>query len=284
MGDEPGFQLDGDGPTHYERELGPLMAPFVALVVERAAPRPGQTVVDLACGTGFMTRAVASRVAPGGQVVGVDLNGGMLAVARQASRPAMPATGRDAPGAPGAPAATPLWVQAAAGALPFPAAIVDALVCQQGIQFFPDLRAAMADAGRALRPRGRLVATAWSPPDRNPYFAAQYGALERVLGPDPVAGFRAAVSCDPTAVVAALTAAGFAEVEAETVEAEVTLPPLDDFAARHLAVLPVAPALGARPGGFAEAGRLVVEAMADRLAPDGSLTMPFASLVVTALR
>jgi ubiquinone/menaquinone biosynthesis C-methylase UbiE len=280
MGDEPGFQLDRDAPSQYERQVAPLMAPFVALVVERAAPRPGQTVVDLACGTGFVTRAIAPRVGPSGRVVGVDLNGAMLAVARRASRAAVPATGGDAPGPP----AIPLWVQAAAGALPFPAGSIDALVCQQGIQFFPDLDAAMADAGRVLRPAGRLVATAWPPAERNPYFAAQFAALEHVLGAGPVAGFRVAMSGDPAAVVAALTAAGFAEVEAETVEAEVTLPPLHDFAARHLAVLPVAPALGARPGGFAEAGRLVVEAMADRLAPDGSLTMPFASLLVTALR
>ena len=77
-----GWQLDGDSAAAYERYLVPaIFAPFARSLVALGAPAAGERVLDLACGTGIVARHVAPLVAPGGRVVGVDVNAGMLAVA-----------------------------------------------------------------------------------------------------------------------------------------------------------------------------------------------------------
>src|SRR5262245_6446130 len=70
----------------YERIVVPaLYAPLAEDLLNRAAPRPGEWVLDVACGTGIVARRAARRVGPMGRVVGVDPNPGMLAVARGAA-------------------------------------------------------------------------------------------------------------------------------------------------------------------------------------------------------
>jgi ubiquinone/menaquinone biosynthesis C-methylase UbiE len=95
----------------------------------------------VACGTGVVARLVAERVGPEGQVVGLDLNPGMLAVAS-----GLPAAG------------TPVgWVQASAVRMPFPDRSFEVVCCQLGLQYFPDRPAAraglLAEVAAALGPR-----------------------------------------------------------------------------------------------------------------------------------
>ena len=78
MGSQPGFQLRGSAPERYERYLHPIMAPFVAALIEAGRLQPGSAVLDVACGTGFIARAAAARVGPTGRIAGTDLNPGML--------------------------------------------------------------------------------------------------------------------------------------------------------------------------------------------------------------
>lgn len=132
----PSFEAyAGTAPENYERYFVPAIGrPLADALADLAGIRPGQRVLDLACGTGIVASVAAERVGADGSVAGVDINPGMLAVAR--STPAS-----------GAPIS---WHEATADALPFPDGAFDLVLCQLGLQFFPEpdeLRGLMADAG-----------------------------------------------------------------------------------------------------------------------------------------
>ena len=83
MSQQGQWQVAGSAPEVYERELVPaVFGPWAPIVVELAYPLPGERVVDIACGTGIVARVAAARVGATGAVMGVDLNPGMLSVAR----------------------------------------------------------------------------------------------------------------------------------------------------------------------------------------------------------
>lgn len=82
---ESGWQLEASAPELYERYMVPAVARlWAADLVERAAPKPGERVLDIACGTGIVARFAAATIGTG-HVVGLDINEGMLAVARSRS-------------------------------------------------------------------------------------------------------------------------------------------------------------------------------------------------------
>lgn len=269
MAESTGFQLQGSGPQRYERYVAPIMAPFVAAVIRHAALNPGARVLDVACGTGFVARAVRDALADGGTVTGVDLNPGMLEQARAA------APDID-------------WHQAPADALPFPDGSFDAVLCQQGMQFFPDLDAAVAECARVLAPGGRLVATVWAPLERSPYFQAQQAVAAAIGGPEEGADFAAAFACSADRLTGAFSAAGLGQVTVEELRPEITLPPLEQFVAGHFSALPWGSAIGTDPEARARALQMMAdalrEALKDRTAPDGSVTLPFTSVLVRGVR
>ncbi len=118
------WQLGGNAPEIYERELVPaIFEPWAPLVVARATLREGERVIDVACGTGVVTRLARSGVGAKGHVVGIDLNSGMLARARASSQ-------REGDNIE--------WQEGDAGELPFSKATFDAVFCQLGLQYFPD--------------------------------------------------------------------------------------------------------------------------------------------------
>jgi ubiquinone/menaquinone biosynthesis C-methylase UbiE len=120
---EDGWQLDASAPELYERYLVPSITRlWAADLVKRAAPKPGERVLDVACGTGIVARLAAAAMGTG-HVVGLDINEGMLAVARSRS------------------AGLGLyieWHEASALDVPFPDSSFDLVLCQLGLQFFPD--------------------------------------------------------------------------------------------------------------------------------------------------
>jgi ubiquinone/menaquinone biosynthesis C-methylase UbiE len=157
-------------PEVYEQVLVPAVArPLSRNVIELAAPREGERVLDLACGTGLVARAVAPIVGTDGAVVGVDVLPGMLAVAR--SLPPV-----DGP---------PIeWLQGdATTALDLPDRSFDLVICQQGLQFFPDRPAAVAEVRRLLSPGGRFVAAVWQGIERQPFWKAFSEIEARNLAP-----------------------------------------------------------------------------------------------------
>ena len=171
------WQLGGSAPEVYEAELVPaIFGPWAPLLVARAALHDAERVLDVACGTGVVTRLAAPQVGTGGHVVGLDLNPGMLARARASSPPE---------------GAAVEWREGDAGALPFSAATFDAVLCQLGLQYFPDRQQAAREMYRVLKPSGRLVVLVWRAIAHSPGFAALAAALERHVSPAAAAVMRA---------------------------------------------------------------------------------------------
>lgn len=168
---EDQWQLSGSPGEIYERYMVPaIFARWAEELVALAAPQPGERVLDVACGTGVVTRLVAGRLGSSGTVVGLDVNPGMLEAARSAS-----------------PGATIDWREGSALELPFPDASFDIALCEQGLQFFPNRQVALREMHRVLAPGGRAVLSVWRSTRDCPGFRAIEQALARHVGPEAAA-------------------------------------------------------------------------------------------------
>jgi ubiquinone/menaquinone biosynthesis C-methylase UbiE len=245
MRDHEPWQLTGNAAELYERFLVPtITGVWAADLVRRADLRPGQRVLDVACGTGIVARHAAPPVGALGMVVGLDRNPVMLAVARPLAVP---------------PGARPAWVAASVLALPFPAATFDVILCQLGLQFFPDRPRALREMRRVLRPGGRLWLSVFGPLAHNPAPQARSAALERHLGPQASAIKRAEHALADRAALAALAAgADFAAVTIETTTQWVRFPSLPAYVHIQLAATPLATVVRALP---ADQQAVLVEAV-----------------------
>jgi ubiquinone/menaquinone biosynthesis C-methylase UbiE len=159
-------------------------------VLAAARIEAGQRVLDVACGTGVLTREVARLVGPKGFVAGVDANPGMLAVAARAAAAsgASGASGASAASSPELPRIE--WRQAGAEALPYPDDSFDAVVCQFGLMFF-NQQAALREMMRVLVPGGHLTAAVWDTLERTPAYATLVALLNRRVGPRAADALRA---------------------------------------------------------------------------------------------
>ena len=161
------WQVAGSAAEVYEQELVPaIFGPWAPIVIDLAQPQKGDRVLDVACGTGIVARMAAQRVGPTGTVVGVDLNPGMLKVARTVC-----STGSHS----GAPIQ---WEEASADKLPFSNESFDVAFCQLGLQFFPDRAAALREMRRVLVTGGRVALMVWCDISESPGFSALAKALE----------------------------------------------------------------------------------------------------------
>jgi len=145
-----------------------IFAPLAERLVAWAAPQPGETVLDVACGTGVVARRVAPLVGGSGRVVGVDLNPRMLATARKF---------------PVEEGAAIEWRAGDAAEVDLPAGSVDLITCQQGLQFFPDRAAALRHFRNLLAPGGRLCLAAWRSLEHHPLWRAMCEIEARHLEP-----------------------------------------------------------------------------------------------------
>jgi ubiquinone/menaquinone biosynthesis C-methylase UbiE len=147
-----------------------IFIPWARLLLDRAALRPGEAVLDIATGPGTVARLAAEQVGPRGRVVGADLSEAMIAIAK--AKP------------PSAGAAAIEYLVSPAAPLPVEAGGFDVVTCQQGLQFFPDRAAAIREMDRALKPGGRVAAAVWREIALQPYFAAVDAALRECLPTD----------------------------------------------------------------------------------------------------
>src|SRR5262245_1204418 len=179
----------------YERHMVPAMlVSWVPALLDLVALKPGERVLDVACGTGVVARQAASRVGAGGHVVGLDFNGEMLALAR-VREPAVE------------------WREGNAMALPFATNAFDVVVCQQGLQFFPDSGTALREAYRVLVPGGRFAVAVWCGIESSPGHHALTRGLERHVGPDAARLMSGAFRFgDAQALQALLEIAGFRDI------------------------------------------------------------------------
>lgn len=198
MGNPSGFA------DRYQSVLVPVIfEPWARDLIRRARPRDGEHILDLACGTGVVTREVSKILGAPGSLTGVDHSAEMLSVARSLADTH---------------AGDVDWVEAEAGHLPFDDDRFDLAFCQQALQFFPDKPAALRELRRVLKPNGRAVFCVQRGLDVNPMLRAQAVALDAHVGEQAGAAVRAICSLpDGDDLRRLFEAAGFGNVTVEAV-------------------------------------------------------------------
>ena len=201
----------GSIPTIYDTFLVPLIfEEFAADMAQRVAAGAPDHVLELAAGTGVVTRAVAPRLSPDARYIATDLNEPMLALAAERQ-------GADA---------RITWRQADALALPFEDAAFDVVCCQFGVMFFADRSAAYREARRVLKRGGRLLFSAWDRIEENEFANVVTQALAGMFADNPPR-FMARVPHgyhDAKVIRDELAAAGFHDVEIEVRRGESRAP------------------------------------------------------------
>src|SRR6185312_8586484 len=193
----------GSIPENYDRYMVPLIfEPYAADFAQRAASLSPNAVLEIAAGSGVVTRALAPKLSLGATYVVTDLNQPMLDYA--ASRQA--------------PDGRIKWRQADALALPFENATFDLVCCQFGAMFFPDRSSAYREAKRVLKPGGHFLFSVWDRIEENIFADDVTNALARIFPNDPPRFLaRTPHGYHDTALIRRdLENAGFSSVEIET--------------------------------------------------------------------
>ena len=264
----------GPNPAElYEQVFVPAIHGLWAdVLLARLVPQAGERVLDVACGTGAVARRAAERVGPSGWVAGVDTNTAMLAVARSL---------------PAADGAAITWIEGSAESLPVPDQHVSLALCQQGLQFFADKPAAVAEMHRALVAGGRVGVSVWRSVEHQSVFAWLDQAIERHLGtlPEAVSPFSFGEAED---IRVLLQTAGFHDVTVTSVTGDVRFARPEVFAELSIpaaaAVLPEYDAMG--PDAQADLVAAIRRDLGPRLEQhlrDGALVFPMTSHIAVGV-
>ncbi len=199
MSNQNQYALTGSAAEMYERNMvSAIFETFACDLLEFAELRDGENVLDVACGTGIVARLAWPGVAPAGGVVGLDVSSAMLEVARDVSSQQ---------------AANIRWIEGNVTDMPISDDEFDAVICQHGLQYFPDQPAALLELRRVLRPTGRLILNVWRPVRFNAGHAVFADALERHVNAEAAATRRAPFKLsDRDELRSLLTDAGFQKV------------------------------------------------------------------------
>jgi SAM-dependent methyltransferase len=238
-------------------------------MLEAAALRPDERVLELACGPGGVGLAAAEIVAPGGEAVLSDIAPEMTAIARDRADARKLANVRTA--------------QIDMEKIDFPDASFDAVLCREGLMLVPDQAAAVREARRVLVPSGRAVFAVWGPRDRNPWLGMLLDAITDTLGiPVPPPGVPGPFSLSEFAEFEQLLrAAGFDGVIIREVTTPMNAASFDEWWAVVPSLAgPVGPLLAEQPADVSAAIRASAEAALDQFRTGaGSLNLPGLSFV-----
>ncbi len=206
----------GDIPTNYDTGLGPnIFTGYAGDLAQRVAACRPQRVLELAAGTGILTRALRNSLPASAGLTATDLNGPMLDVARKKF------------------AATEQieFAVADATALDFADGSFDTIACQFGIMFFPDKPKHYREARRILRRRGRYLFNVWGALAVNPFARIAHESIALHFPTNPPQFYRTPFSYhDPDVVTAHLKEAGFSSIAAHTVKIESRIAKIAGFA------------------------------------------------------
>lgn len=158
--------------AYEELHVPALFRQWAPRVAEAAALRPGDRVLDIACGTGVLAREAAARLGDEASVAGLDAGPGMLAVAKRLA-PAID------------------WREGTAESLPYETETFDAVISQFGLMFFQDRPAAVREMLRVLVPGGRMAVAVWESLDNSEAYSLEVALLERLAGPQAADALRA---------------------------------------------------------------------------------------------
>jgi ubiquinone/menaquinone biosynthesis C-methylase UbiE len=242
----------GSIPEIYDQYLVPLIfEPYAADLAQRVARCQPRDVLETAAGTGVLTRAMAARLPASTRIVATDLNQPMLdrAAARQGRGNRVS------------------WQQADALTLPFADQSFDVVACQFGVMFFPDKVQGYREALRVLRPGGRFLFNVWDRITANDFADVVTEALAGLFPQDPPL-FMARTPHghhDLETIRAELTAAGFASIAIETLDATSRADSAHDVALAYCQGTPLRTEIETRgPGRLQEATDAAKRALADR--------------------
>jgi ubiquinone/menaquinone biosynthesis C-methylase UbiE len=260
----------GSIPEFYDRYLGPLIfQPYASDLAERVSRLAPKRLLETAAGTGIATRAVAHALPESVPIVATDLNPAMVDFGKAQTK-----------------ARNVAWQQADALALPFGDGAFDTIVCQFGVMFFPDKRAGFREALRVLEPGGRLVFSVWDRIEDNEMARIVTDAVAALFPADPPQFLaRTPHGHHDVAILRdALTQAGFARVEVDTIEKRSRAASHRDPAIGFCQGTPLRNEIEARdPARLAEATEAAANAIAARFGP-GPIDGKIQAHVITAMR
>jgi ubiquinone/menaquinone biosynthesis C-methylase UbiE len=213
---DPAAQFSDTIPRHYDTGLGPrLFADYAADLASRVAALAPNAVLELAAGTGIVTRELRNALAASADLVASDLNEPMLVVARTKF----------------ADHDLVRFEVADAMELQFADAVFDAVTCQFGVMFFPDKLQSYREAHRVLRPGGSYVFSVWDSWANNAFAAMADGVAAEFFANDPPSFYKVPFSYhDTEAIRRSLRGAGFADVQVDTVSKQVPIGDSMEFA------------------------------------------------------
>lgn len=251
-----------------------MIAPVGEALVAAADPAPGEHILDVGCGAGATSLALARAVGPEGRVTGLDISPVLVAEGRR--RAADAGLGNLD------------FILADAAGAPLPAAAYDCLFSRMGTMFFKDPYAAFAHLHGALRPSGRLALACWAPPAQNRWMLEIRAVLGQYLElPQPVPRQPGPFAYDDPAYLGdILRQAGFGPAEFALWQGDQLVggPGSDPAEAARfiLEAMPIGDALAEAPAGVREAVRADVTEMFARYYAPGGVRMPAAAWIVTA--
>lgn len=213
-------------PENYERFFVPVIAEPVAKdLIREASLRPGERVLDVACGTGIIARLALQQVGNSGTVAGLDINPGILAVARSISKDM-----------------SIEWYEANAESMPLPDESFDVVLSQLGLQFIEDKPAALREMYRVLEPGGRLTLNVAGQAGRAMAILAE--AMEIHISSEAGGFVRQVFSLhDPAELQKLMDSAGFREIDIQTHNKMLPLPAPKDFLWQYIHSTPLAAAV-----------------------------------------
>jgi ubiquinone/menaquinone biosynthesis C-methylase UbiE len=270
MSASPQWHFVGNVPENYERYLVPsIFAPWAHDLIEAAALRPGERVLDIACGTGIVARTAARTLGDGASVVGLDLSAPMLAVARLAAT---------------AEGVSVEWREGSAVKLPLTDATFDVTLCQQGLQFFPDQPTALREMWRILAPGGRLVVSVWREIERSPGFAVLADALTRHINPQAGALMTSGPFSlsNSEALRTLIAGANFGDITIRPALKSLRFPSPDEFVIRYLSGSALASVVASADDDSRAAFMADVKAKLQPYVDDQGLAFPIESNVAVA--
>ncbi len=257
------WQVSTDAAEVYESCFVPaIFAAWASPVADAAGIEAGDTVLDVGCGTGVLAREVLRRVGKDSRVVGLDLNGGMLAVAARAEPKVE-------------------WRQGDAASLPFEDARFDVVVSQFALMYFPDRAAALRQMWRVLAPAGRLAVAVWASIEHARAFRILVEIAARRCGAQAASVLAAPFVLGDEAQLAKLFAdSGITQASVALHEGAIRFPSVKEFIRVEVKASPLADMLSDEAmEGLAEEAE---QALAEFVTRSGEVIMPMDALIVSA--
>lgn len=265
------WKLEGDLAANYEKYFVPaIFQPWATRLLDTAQLKPGERVLDVATGTGIVARLAKERVGPNGAVTGLDLNPAMLAVAGSV-----------------APVPAIEWKQANAADTSLPDESFDVVLCQQGLQFFPDKAAALKEFHRVLAPGGRFVLSVWRTVEEIPGYGALADALSRYVSEEAGTFLRVIGSLgDAAELERLLEGAWFVNIEVSPSSGTLIFPSVEAFVWQMVQTTPLAWMSAVNQADDTTRTKVITDMdaeLASFIGPDG-LVFPIGANVATAQR